>query len=270
MALTVRRLAKRPVSSSLVSVIDFQREGAYLCNKFNPLKHSVMEIKKTPAASLENKRLLFVEMGLVAALLVVYAGLETGTRAREVALLEDNTVVVEEDDILAVTLDTPPPAPEVPSLPQLSDEIEIVEDDIAVDMDFQSLDDSDIPVDIQEYKHQDVIEEEVEEDPVEFIFVEEKPMFQGKDANTFAAWVNSRVVYPEIAKENGVQGRVVLRFTIGKDGSVQDLAVLSSPDESLSREALRVVSGSPKWTPGRQRDRAVKVSYTFPVVYRLR
>jgi protein TonB len=269
-ALTVRRLAKRPVSFSPVSVIDFLREGAYLCNKFNPQKHSIMEIKKTPAASLENKRLLFVEMGLVAALLIVYAGMETGTRAREVALLEDNTVVVEEDDILAVTLDTPPPAPEVPSLPQLSDEIEIVEDDIAVDMDFQSLDDSDIPVDIQEYKHQDVIEEEVDEDPVEFIFVEEKPMFQGKDANTFAAWVNSRVVYPEIAKENGVQGRVVLRFTIGKDGSIQDLAVLSSPDESLSKEALRVVSGSPKWTPGKQRDRAVKVSYTFPVVYRLR
>ena len=82
--------------------------------------------------------------------------------------------------------------------------------------------------------------------------------------------MNSRLVYPEIAKDNGVEGRVVLQFTIGKDGRLQDVKVLNSPDESLAREAIRVVSSSPKWEPGRQRDRAVKVSYTFPVIYRLR
>ena len=229
-----------------------------------------MEIKKSERASLENKRLLLAECGLIIALLAVYAGFETSTRAQDVASLIDTTVVPDEEDIMAVILDTPPPAPEVPALPMLSDEIEIVENDIAVDLDFQSLDDTDVPVIICDYYPQEVIEEEVEEDVVPFVAVDQKPTFRGEEANKFAAWVNSRVVYPEIAKENGIEGKVVLQFTIGTDGKLQDLKVLSSPDETLSRESIRVVSESPKWEPGRQRDRAVKVSYTFPVIYRLR
>ncbi len=229
-----------------------------------------MEIKKTEKASLENKRLIFAELGLIAALLVVFAGFESSTRAKEVALLQGNTVIDDEDDIMAIPLDTPPPAPEAPALPMLSDELEIVDDDVTVDLDFQSLDDTDVPVDIQEYVRQEVVEEEVEDDPIPFVTVEQKPTFNGGDANGFAKWVNSRLVYPEVAKENGVEGRVTLQFTIGKDGRLQDVKVLNSPDESLAQEAVRVVSSSPKWEPGRQRDRAVKVSYTFPVIYRLR
>ena len=229
-----------------------------------------MEIKKTEKASLENKRLIFAELGLIAALLVVFAGFESSTRAKEVALLQGYTVIDDEDDIMAIPLDTPPPAPEAPALPMLSDELEIVDNDVTVDLDFQSLDDTDVPVDIQEYVRQDVVEEEVEDDPIPFVTVEQKPTFNGGDANGFAKWVNSRLVYPEIAKENGVEGRVTLQFTIGKDGKLQDVKVLNSPDESLAQEAVRVVSSSPKWEPGRQRDRAVKVSYTFPVIYRLR
>ncbi len=229
-----------------------------------------MEIKKTEKASLENKRLIFAELGLIAALLVVFAGFESSTRAKEVALLQGNTVIDDEDDIMAIPLDTPPPAPEAPALPMLSDELQIVDDDVTIDLDFQSLDDTDVPVDIQEYVRQDVVEEEVEDDPIPFVTVEQKPTFNGGDANGFAKWVNSKLVYPEIAKDNGIEGRVTLQFTIGKDGRLQDVKVLNSPDESLAQEAVRVVSSSPKWEPGRQRDRAVKVSYTFPVIYRLR
>ena len=229
-----------------------------------------MEIKKTEKASLENKRLIFAEVGLIAALLAVLAGFESSTRAKEVALLQGNTQIDNEDDILAIPLDTPPPAPQAPALPMLSDELEIVEDDVTVDLDFQSLDDTDIPVDIQEYVRQEVVEEDVEEEALPFVTVEQKPTFNGGDANDFAKWVNSRLVYPEIAKDNGVEGRVVLQFTIGKDGRLRDVKVLNTPDESLAREAIRVVSSSPKWEPGRQRDRAVKVSYTFPVIFRLR
>ena len=92
----------------------------------------------------------------------------------------------------------------------------------------------------------------------------------GGDANTFSQWVNKRLVYPEIAKENGVQGRVVLQFTVNPDGSVTGVKVLRGVDASLDKEAVRVVSQSPKWEPGRQRDRAVKVTYTFPVIFQLR
>ena len=229
-----------------------------------------MEIKKTEKASLENKRLIFAEVGLIAALLVVFAGFESSTRAKEVSLLQGNTVVDDEDDIMAIPLDTPPPAPEAPALPMLSDELEVVDNDVTVDLDFQSLDDTDIPVDIQAYRNQEVVEQEVEEEVLPFVAVEQKPSFQGGDANDFSRWVNARLQYPEIAKENGVDGTVYLQFTIGSDGRMQDVKVLRSPDESLAREAVRVVASSPKWEPGRQRDRAVKVSYTFPVVYRLR
>ena len=229
-----------------------------------------MEIKKSEKASLENKRLIFAEVGLNVALLVVYAGFESSTRTREVALLQGNTVAPEEIDIMAIPLETPPPTPEAPALPQLSDELEIVDDDVTVDLDFQSLDDTDIPVDIQEYKHQEVVEEEVEEEVIFVGNVEEKPTFNGGDANEFSKWVNSRLVYPEIAKENGVEGRVTLQFTINKDGRVENVKVLSAPDATLAEEAVRVVSASPKWKPGKQRDRAVKVSYVFPVIYRLR
>ena len=229
-----------------------------------------MEIKKTEKASLENKRLIFAEVGLIAALLVVFAGFESTTRAKEVALLQGNTKIEEPEDIFAIPLDTPPPAPEAPALPMLSDELEIVDNDVTVDLDFQSLDDTDVPVDIREYSHQEVIEEEVEEEAIFVGFVEEKPKFNGGDANEFSKWVNAKLVYPEIAKENGVEGRVTLQFTISKDGRLEDVKVLSAPDESLAQEAVRVVSSSPKWEPGRQRDRAVKVSYTFPVIYRLR
>ncbi|MBQ1754936.1 MAG: energy transducer TonB, partial [Bacteroidales bacterium] len=206
-----------------------------------------MEIKKTEKASLENKRLIFAEVGLIAALLVVFAGFESSTRAKEVALLQGNTVIDDEDDIMAIPLDTPPPAPEAPALPMLSDELQIVDDDVTIDLDFQSLDDTDVPVDIQEYVRQEVVEEDVEDDPIPFVTVEQKPTFNGGDANGFAKWVNSRLVYPEVAKENGVEGRVTLQFTIGKDGRLQDVKVLNSPDESLAQEAVRVVSSSPKW-----------------------
>ncbi len=228
-----------------------------------------MEIKKTEKASLENKRLLFAEAGLVTALLLVYASMEFSTRAKEVALLDGPSLVVEEDDVIPVTIETPPPAPEAPSLPQLSDDIEIVENDVVVDLDFQSLDDTDIPVEIQSYK-KEVVEEDVDEDTIPFVLVESKPSFQGGDANDFSRWVNSRLVYPEVAKENSVEGTVILQFTIAKDGRMSDVVVLRSPDDALAAEAIRVVTSSPKWEPGKQRDRAVKVSYTFPVVYRLR
>ena len=229
-----------------------------------------MEIKKSSRASLEDKRLLLAETGLVIVLLAVYAGFETTTRAKTAAYLVDTTQAANETDIIPITLETPPPAPEVPALPMLSDEIEIVEDDVTVDLDFQSLDDRDIPVDIKEYIYQEVVEEDVDDEPIPWVNVDQKPTFQGQPANAFASWVNLHTVYPEIAKENGVQGRVTLQFTIDTDGRVRNVTVLSSPDESLSKEAVRVVSSSPKWEPGRQRDRAAKVSYTFPVFFTLR
>ena len=116
----------------------------------------------------------------------------------------------------------------------------------------------------------EVKEEVIEEEAIPFQLVEQKPSFNGGDANEFSKWVNQRLQYPEIAKENGVQGRVMLQFTVNADGTVSNVKVLRGVDPSLDKEAVRVVSSSPKWKPGKQRDRNVKVTYTFPVIFQLR
>lgn len=230
-----------------------------------------MEVKKSEKASLENKRLLFVEIGFVAALLVVWGAFSYSTKDAKVAMFDDVNQNLEEEEIIPITQDTPPPPPEAPKIPILSDQIDIVEDDIKVDDDmFQNLEDnSNMGVEITDYV-EEVQEEVVEEEAIPFQLVEKKPSFQGGDANTFSKWVNSKLVYPEIAKENGVQGRVTLQFTVNADGSVSNVKVLRGVDSSLDKEAVRVVSSSPKWEPGKQRDRAVKVTYTFPVIFQLR
>lgn len=229
-----------------------------------------MEVKKTPKANLENMRTLFVEIGLVVALLVVLGAFSYGTTEKKVAVLEAEEQVVEIEDMVPITQETPPPPPETPKIPVLSDQIDIVEDDIEVEDNFMSLeDDANLGVEIMDYV-EEVEEEVVEEEAIPFQLVEEKPSFNGGDANEFSKWVNSKLVYPEIAKENGVQGRVTLQFTVNPDGSVSNVKVLRGVDPSLDKEAVRVVSMSPKWKPGKQRDRAVKVTYTFPVIFQLR
>lgn len=229
-----------------------------------------MEIKKTPKADLENRRTLYTEIGLVVALLVVWGAFSYSTKEKAVASLGEDTQVVEVEDMVPITQETPPPPPETPKIPVLSDQIDIVEDDIKVDDNFMSLeDDANLGVEIMDYV-EEVKEEIVEEEAIPFQLVEEKPSFNGGDANEFSKWVNSKLQYPEIAKENGVQGRVTLQFTVNPDGSVSNVKVLRGVDSSLDKEAVRVVYMSPKWKPGKQRDRAVKVTYTFPVIFQLR
>jgi protein TonB len=229
-----------------------------------------MEIKKSEKASLENKRLLFTEIGFVFALLVVLGAFSYTTKDQKVSLFEETTQVVDVEEMIPITQETPPPPPEAPKIPVLSDQIDIVDDEIEVADDlFVNLeDDASMGVEIMDYV--EVQEEEVEEEAIPFQLVEEKPKFQGGDANDFSKWVNQRLVYPDIAKENGVQGRVMLQFTVAPDGSVTNVKVVRGVDSALDKEAVRVVSSSPKWTPGRQRDRAVKVVYTFPVIFQLR
>ncbi len=229
-----------------------------------------METKKSPAASLENKRLLFAELGMIAALAAILGAFQYGTAEKKVALLDAGPAAVEIEDMIPITQEEPPLPQNAPVLPVLTEEIEIVDNDITIEDAFTSLEDSDEPIVIRPYV-EDVKEEVIEEEEIPFILVEQKPRFNKGDANEFSKWVNSRLVYPEIAKENGSEGKVTLSFKVGKDGNVYDVCVLrSSSDSALDNEAVRVVSSSPKWEPGRQRDRNVVVTYTFPVVFALR
>ena len=108
------------------------------------------------------------------------------------------------------------------------------------------------------------------QEPENYSSVEQKPMFNGEDAGKFATWVFGQIKYPEEAYKNDIQGRVILQFTIVKDGKVKNVKVLrSSGSQLLDDEAVRVVSMSPEWTPGKVTDKPVDVVFTFPVVFKL-
>ncbi len=107
-----------------------------------------------------------------------------------------------------------------------------------------------------------------EEEVVNFYVIEEKPEFPGGEV-AMVKWIAEHVKYPEIAKENGIQGKVFVKFVIDKDGKVTDVQILRGVDPSLDKEAMRVVSEMPAWTPGKQRGKTVKVSFQLPINFKL-
>ena len=230
-----------------------------------------MEVKKSAKANLEDKKLLLREIGLVVALLVVLGAFQWSSKEKSTETLQADNFVVVEEEMVPITTDVPPPPPEAPTEPVVSDIIDIVDDDIKVDNTLLlSTEDEGLAITVKDYVAESTyVEEEIEEE-VPFAIVEHKPKFQGGDQNDFTKWVFNNIVYPEIAKENGVQGRVILQFTVDKDGSVKNVKVLRGVDSSLDKEAVRVVSSSPKWEPGRQRDKPAKVTFVFPVIFQLR
>lgn len=231
-----------------------------------------MEIKKSAKANLESKKMLFREVGLIIALALVLGAFEWSTSEKDVSTLTADNQIVAEEEIVPITQETPPPPPEVPKEPVVSDFIDIVDDNVEVDDNLliSTEDDASLGVEIKKYVPQAEEEGLVEEEKIPVAIVDQKPKFNGGDQNEFTKWVFSQIVYPEIAKENGVSGRVTLQFTVETDGSVTRVQVVRGVDSSLDKEAVRVVSSSPKWTPGKQRDKPVRVRYTFPVIFQLR
>ncbi|MBQ4276839.1 MAG: energy transducer TonB [Bacteroidaceae bacterium] len=92
--------------------------------------------------------------------------------------------------------------------------------------------------------------------------------FPGGDS-ALSSFLSKNVRYPAVAAENGIQGRVIVKFIIEKDGSISNAQVLKSVDPSLDKEALRVINSMPKWTPGRQNDKPVRASFTLPINFKL-
>ena len=155
-----------------------------------------MEIKKTEKASLENKKFFFLEIGLVVSLLLTFIAFEWKQKEITVSDLKDDTQVEIEEEIIPITQDTPPPPPTEVKIPVLSDQIDIVDDEIELETQIVNLeDDANLGVEIQDYV--EVVEEVVEEEAIPFQLVEEKPSFNGGDANMFSRWVNERLVRSE-------------------------------------------------------------------------
>lgn len=226
----------------------------------------MMDIKKAPKANIENKRITFVLMGLILALGVFYVAFEWTNKDISVYQIDTNMDAMFEEEMIENTIqeETLPPPP--PPAPDIIEELNIVEDDVeTAKVDITSEDD--------QKKLQEVIKipiRPIEADPEEnviFKVVETMPAFPGGQIELMK-YLNKTIKYPIIAQENGIQGRVIVQFTVRKDGSIDDVEVVRSADPNLNK-AVRVINSMPKWTPGEQRGKKVHCKFTVPVVFKL-
>ncbi len=107
-----------------------------------------------------------------------------------------------------------------------------------------------------------------EEETKIFDVVEQQPEFPGGQA-ALLQWISENIRYPQIAEENGIQGRVICTFVVEPDGSITNVQAVRKVDPSLDKEAIRVLKKMPRWNPGKQNGTAVRVKYTVPVMFRL-
>ena len=229
-----------------------------------------MEIKKSPKADLEKGKLTGILMGMIVGLAVMFVGFEWSNR--EITIVQDEgvaDVIAEEEIEITRPEDTPPPPRPPPPEPAIVEELNVVEDDVKLDdVEIASSEDDATAAQQEAYVPPAVVEEEEESEQQIFTVVEKMPEFPGGMAALMKYLANA-IKYPVIAQENGIQGRVSCSFVINKDGSIVDAVVLRGVDPSLDKEALRVINAMPKWKPGEQRGKPVRVKYTVPVTFRL-
>ena len=226
-----------------------------------------MQVKKSQKARKKKKKIIYVLMGFVFVLSVCYVAFEWTEKEVTKYEVADTDFLFEEEVEIQQTSQqetTPPPPP--PAVQEV-EVLNVVEDDVETEsIEINTEDEKDVEVVIAPPVEAPVEEEEEE---VVFVVVETMPEFPGGQQALFK-YLSENVKYPVIAQENGIQGRVICQFVVNKDGAIVDVEVVrSGGDPSLDKEAIRVIKSMPKWNPGKQRGKAVRVKYTVPVNFRL-
>ena len=225
-----------------------------------------MEIKKSRKAALQNKRGLLLEIGLIVALLAVIVAFSYTPSEHRIDKVDLNYGPIEEEMTdITIQDQKPPEMPKKVEMNVITDMLQVVTNDtkITTDVDFAEFDESTEIVQQVVVKEEEIVEEEI------FVTAETMPSFMGGDLGVFRNWVQKQLNYPPIAQENGIQGKVIIQFVVEKDGRLTNVQVLSTPDRSLSEEAVRVLQLSPRWSPGKQRNQPVRIKYTLPVDFRI-
>lgn len=228
-----------------------------------------MEIKKTPKADLENKKSTWLLVGYVIVLAFMFIAFEWTKRDIKIDTSQAITDLVFEEEIIPITEQpeqaAPPPPP---AAPPIAETLTIVEDD--ADVEETTIATSEETNQAVEIKYVPVaVEEEEPEEQTIFEVVEQMPEFPNGGMAGLMQYLSKNIKYPTIAQENGTQGRVTVQFVVNRDGRIVDAKVLRGVDPYLDKEAIRVISSMPKWKPGMQRGKAVRVKYTVPVMFRL-
>lgn len=228
-----------------------------------------MEIKKASKADLEGKKSTWLLVGYVIVLAFMFVAFEWTKRDIKIDMSQAITDLVFEEEIIPITEQpeqiTPPPPEPVSSI---AETLTIVEDD--ADVEETAIVSSEELNQAVEIKYvAPVVEEEEPEEQTIFEVVEQMPEFPNGGMAGLMQYLSKNIKYPTIAQENGTQGRVTVQFVVNKDGSIVDAKVLRGVDPYLDKEAVRVIMGMPKWKPGMQRGKPVRVKYTVPVMFRL-
>ncbi len=226
-----------------------------------------MEEKKTPKANLESKRLMFTQIGLIISLIVAWAAFEYKSYdKRDLGDVIARDVAIDEEMTEITTQEQKPQPVEAP--PQQSTQIEIVKNDEKVDDNIDINADVDQGEVIQEYVAPTVVEEEVKEAEI-FTIVESMPEYPG-GVEKLAEYLANNIKYPQLARETGTQGKVFVNFVVEPNGDVSNVKVLRGIGGGCDEEAVRVIKNMPNWKPGKQRGKAVRVSYMVPVNFVLK
>lgn len=247
-----------------------------------------MEEKKSPKVNLQNRRIIYLEIGLIVALSCAILIFSINKRdAPVLATPQSNAPVYLGPTEIPDPTRQPEPASGEPirqSIQKSADIIRVVINDIPIanEVDFNEFSEDAIFVDYATNpggggnlesglaSQGNGLGDGLFTNPEEiFIKVEIEPLFQGKNAGTFRDWMAQNVKYPEEARRNNIQGRVILQFVIEKDGTLSNIEVMSSSNKALTDAAVKALKSSPKWTPGRQRNKPVRVLFSVPVEFRL-
>lgn len=225
-----------------------------------------MEIKKSPKANLDDKRLTFTLIGLVVTLFIVWRVFEIRSYDKQQFDTFTRTVEVMDEEMEITKQEQPKPRIQAPK-PQVT-QIQVVEDDAEVeDIDINAEVDQDEVIEEYTYEAPEIEEEEIVEEEV-FLSVEENPEFPGGPGKLLE-FVQKNLKYPMMARESDIQGRVFVGFVVEKDGSITNVRVLRGIGGGCDEEAVRVVQSLPKFKPGKQRGNPVRVAYTLPIVFKL-
>ncbi len=228
-----------------------------------------MIAKKTDRGDLEGKRGTFLLIGLVVVLGLVYAGFElfaTEEKAPAFTAIEDDFIEVKDEDVIA-TDQTPPPPQEQPQQQQ-EVVLNIVEDNIKVTTEFdfgQDVFEDDVIAELDDVV--DIVEDEADDAPP-VRFTEEMPEFPG-GPEALNAFLSREIQYPEVARNNGITGTVLVEFVVEKDGRVSNAKVKAPLFPDCDKEAVRGVMAMPKWKPGKNMGKPVRCFYQVPVTFRM-
>jgi protein TonB len=224
-----------------------------------------MEAKKSPKADLESKKIIFTQVGLIIALAFILLAFEWKSFDKTIEGFGERMVDDTPEEIIPITeqkVKPPPPPP-----PKKVVQINIVEDDVEVEDDLLIDVEADESTEMDEYIPIEVEEEIVEEATI-FTVVESMPEFKGGMADLYS-YLGNNIKYPVMAKESGIQGKVYVTFVVERDGSITDVKVLRGIGGGCDEEAVRVVASMPRWKPGKQRGKPVRVQYNLPVRFTL-